>query len=544
MFGIATFGEVGFSARPDVKTALVGRATFLPGYKRIKTDLVGRARLRTNVDNRIFAATDDFTSRPTDAVAGRLFAGTVRQPLRFTRSIVGAGDFSSLTLGLGEAILSNASGEYDRLIGTHALDGRALRIKLGGADDAYDSFGTIFDGQSTGYRVDGREFIVDLRDNAYRLEVPASPNTYAGTGGIEGREELKGRRKPRAFGKLLNVTPASLSPASTSLYQVNDGPVQAITAVYVRGVAMTLQADYATPEALIAADVDGGKYGTCLAAGIFAVTANSGERGMVTADVEGDATGGVYVSTTADILRRLVEGTAGVTAFDEASLVALNTAYPDAIGYYVGPGEDIWISAIVERLMGALGGWGGFRRNGRFEVGVLRAPIGTSIARFTDIVIVDIDRDALPDSIEPPAWRYRMAYGRNWTVQDEDALAGSVQEDEARVAFLAEPYRIADPAEDPRIKINHPLAQDPAVLEGFFAEAAPAAAEALRRLRFFRSARSLYRMTLKTQPYRLDLGSEIHVTYPRWDLKAGKSLRVVEIDEDAENNMTEIRAFG
>ena len=65
--------------------------------------------------------------------------------------------------------------------------------------------------------------------------------------------------------------------------------------------------DYPTLAALVAAQVAGsitmGMYATCLAVGKFALSGNAGTA--ITCDVQGDATGGVYVDTIAGILQRV-----------------------------------------------------------------------------------------------------------------------------------------------------------------------------------------------------------------------------------------------
>ncbi|KTR07480.1 hypothetical protein NS365_04120 [Aureimonas ureilytica] len=542
MLGIAPIGSLPLSTLPEPSARLEGRAAFTPGYKAVSAALIGSARLVVNADNRLFAATEDFISRTSDRIPSRLFAGTVRQALRFTRSLLGGGAFSAYTVGLGEMILNNASGEYDHLIGTHAVDGRRVTVKLGGAGDAYDSFGVIFDGQSTGWHVDDAELIVDLRDFGYQMEVPASPNTYAGTGGVEGGTDLKGKRKPLALGTVSNVTPADLTATTSLVFQVHDGPVAAIPAVYVRAAKLALDADYPTLAALLAAAIPQGRYATCLALGLFRLRfLLDDDRGMVTADVLGAAPRGAHLSHTAEIVRHLAEATAKVSRINAASFARVAALQPAPVGLYVEPGSEVTVAELCARLMRGIGGWVGFRRAGDLEVGILTAPSGDPKASFGDVEIIRINRETLPDAIDPPAWRYRIGYALNWTVQDGDRLADGITDE--RRAWLREAWRIAEASSD-RVKVNHPLAQDPPMAEAYFRDEADARAEARRWLNLYRSSRSLYRATLKTQPFGLDLGDVIRLTYPRWDLADGKALRIVSLDEDTENNVVEVVAYG
>ncbi|WP_099866074.1 hypothetical protein [Pararhizobium haloflavum] len=543
MLGHEPIAGVPNAAVSEWRAHLVGRATVDAFRVRFEPlELMGSATLSSGMDNKLYAATTDYISRPTDRIANRLFIGTVRKAIRFQRSIVGAGDFLSYTFGLGEMELINAEQDYDYLIREYAIDGRRVTVKLGDANGPYDAFGTIFDGTATGWHVDEDSLFVDLRDFGYQLEVPAQPNTYGGEGDTDGGENIKGKRKPRAFGYCRNVTPAFLEPQKL-LYQVNDGPVEEIVAVYARGVSLTKGVDHATVAQLLSADVVEGRFDTCEAVdGLFRISfANDAEKGAITCDVRGDKSGGVYVETADQIVRRLATETAEVERLQENAFTRVAAMQPAPVNLYIGPDDDIDVADACRAVMSSIGGWVGFRRNGYLEIGVLQAPEdGSPIASYDRIEIIEIIRQRLPDNIDPPPWRRRVGYARNWTLQDGD-LAGSVTDE--RRAFLKEEYRVAE-AKDDRIKTNHPQAQDPDLLEAAFDEEADALDEAQRLLVLWRRTRSLYSIRLKTQPFLLNLGDVIRITYPRWDLGAGKLLRVVSLDEDSEDNIVEVEAFG
>lgn len=95
------------------------------------------------------------------------------------------------------------------------------------------------------------------------------------------------------------------------------------------------------------------------------------------------------------------------------------------------------------------------------------------------------------------------------------------------------------------IRTNHPRAQDPAPVEGYFRDEADAKAEADRRLALFGSeTRSLYRIVIKAHPFIHEIGETIRVIYPRWDLAAGRDLVIVALTEDTDDNHVELRAWG
>jgi hypothetical protein len=176
--------------------------------------------------------------------------------------------------------------------------------------------------------------------------------------------------------------------------------------------------------------------------------------------------------------------------------------------------------------MGGIGGWGGHKLDGTFEVRIFEAPSGTSVASFTrgDMLGGDIKREPLPSKYQPPAYRWRVPYQRNWTVQTSD-LAGSVSA--TRRAFLSQDVRLAE-ASSATIQTDHPFAQDRDPVASYFKNQADAAAEAARLIDLFKTTRAIYRMTVPRRALRRDVGDEITVTHPRFDLSQGRAMIVLE----------------
>jgi hypothetical protein len=166
--------------------------------------------------------------------------------------------------------------------------------------------------------------------------------------------------------------------------------------------------------------------------------------------------------------------------------------------------------------------------------------IGVPSALYDRTSIINITRERLPNSLTPPPWRQRVGYQRAWTTQTD--LAGSVST--TRKTFLAEQVRLAE-ASDITIKSDHPFAKDPAPVQSFFANESDAQDEADRRLALYGASNiALYRVQLDQRVLRRNLGEIVKVTYPRWDLSAGKLMTIVEINEDVANKKFEIVAYG
>jgi hypothetical protein len=314
---------------------------------------------------------------------------------------------------------------------------------------------------------------------------------------------------------------------SLLIYQVNDGPVQDIPIVYDRGIPLTTGSNYATYALLAAAVVSAGTYATCLAQGFFRLGAAS--SGTITADVKGDNDSS-YVETSADIVRRILGTKTSLvdpTDFDVGTFTSTNTAQPAVIGYWADVENSLTVADVCADIMSGIGGWLGFTRTGKIYTAIFTAPSGSPVDSFgIGDVIGSVKRERLPDSIMPAVWRWRVAYQRSWTTQDD--LAGGVTA--ARKSFVADQFRLAEAAST-AIKVDHPLAIDAQPIESFFATKVAAQAEATRLLALYGTTRKLYRIPLGRRALLLKLGNVISITFPRWDLSVGRLVTVLEINE-------------
>lgn len=525
-FGDHAFGDAPFGATPKASIFLSGSGT-----------------LRFGSDFAIYVATAEFITQASDTPAQQPFAGTLDQPLHFSASILGGSLIGQYTAGQGELILTNADATYDFLLQQYAIDGRAITVRLGVLGQPYASAPIIFRGTASDWSVDESTLQIQIEDQSYKLLIPFQTNLYAGSGGSEGGADLAKKRKPRVLGPNLNVQPPLIDPAFRT-YQVNDGPVSDIPAVYDRGSALTKDADYATYAALVAATIPAGSYATCFAQAFFRL--QSAAVGTVTADVNGDKTGGTYVTATGDIVRRII--TLASVMNDPADLylpsfTALALSQPAPVGYWADENDTSTVADVLGRLMGGIGGWAGFRRSGKLDVQVFTLPAGIPLARWSknNGDVINISRDKLPSGLSPPPWRQRVAYQRIGVTQND--LAGSISD--ARKAFLAQPFRVAE-ASSATVKADHPFANDTNVVDAYFANQSDAQTEATRRLTMYRSTRSIYRLTVPVSsgPMDRDIGDTILVTFPRFDLTTGRLLRIVAMTDNAQADTVEVVGYG
>lgn len=526
-FGDHPFGHLPFAGVPDISATV--QATF---------------GVVATSDYRVYVGTREEFTAAGDLPPRQPIEGTLAN-LTFKRSIIGgAGIFGPVLEGSGEITINNTDARYDIFPQQYAVDGRAIVAKIGGVSTLYRNRLVVLNGTASDLIVDDDTLRISAEDKGYRLEVPLQTSLYGGAGGADGGSDLAGKRKPRAFGYPRNCE-CPLVSANDLIYQVNDGPVNDIPAVYDRAVALTQGADYASYAALAAASISAGQYATCLAEGFFRL--ESQPDGTVTADIEGDATDSTFVSTTADVVRRILNLASDLSdpaEIYEPAFTAFAAVQSAAIGYWADHNDNSSVADALARLLRGVTGWWGFTRQGKFGIWVFSAPVGPPVWSFRDDrESIRITRDRVPESLSPPPWRFRVAYARNETVQTD--LDGSNVSAERR-AFCAEPFRLAtsDATLGASIKSDHPFAQDPAPIESYFVNQSDAQTEADRLQTLFRASRALYRVTLGLQPYNLDVGDVIELQRNRYDLAAGRMMRVGEVSENMQTRECEVVAYG
>lgn len=482
---------------------------------------------------------------PTDILPNQPFRD-VLQSFQFTRSIM-QGDIGQFTTGTGSIVISNADANYDFLPASYAIDGRAITVKIGDRNVSYDQWFPLARVTAKTWRITTSSIEVPLVDYSYKLEVPMQPNTYGGTGAADGTADIAGKRKSLVLGYCPNIPLLQVVPGLL-IYQAHDGSLQSVDAVYDKASALTYSGtDVASYAALAALAVSASQYSTCKALGLIKL--GSIPAGTVTADVHGE-NGSGYIEKTADIVQWAVLHRTTLVAGDlfASSFTALNASQPAPIGYFIGPDDNITVAAFVANVMSGVGGWGGHRLDGSFEVRRFEAPSGTPVQSFTraDMVGQDIQREPLPDAYDPPRSRWRVPYARNWTVQTTDIAAGVSA---ARRGFLAEQDRLAQTV-SATILLDHPFAQDRDPVTGYFQNQSDAAAEAARLPALFKTTRAIYRFPAPRRALRLDLGDVIQVTHPRFDLSQGRLMTIVEIKVNVQMSegrgldTVEIAAYG
>lgn len=513
-------------------------------------------QLYASVDT-VNTAVIPFITLPADTLPSQQFTGKLLKGLEFHVSIVDGSDIGrKMSSGVGEMQLDNSDRGFDTIYQNNTIDGRRVLIKYGQitipglVPSSFDTYPTLLDGIAEDWFLDASQLRVTIRDNGFKMDVPASASAYGGTGTTDGDAALAGKRKPLSYGPVNNATPVQIN-ATNLVYQVHDGSVNAIPAVYDTAYALSgPDADYASYAALIAATITNGHYATCKALGLFRL--GSTPFGLVTCDVQGDNGGtGGYVTDATSIVRRIIAVAAPlVDLVDEGSFLALTAAQGAVVAYFLGLDENKTVRQAADDLLGSIGAAGGFRREGVFEVIRFVAPTGSAVDSYTadDIVDGTLERPELPSAYNPPPKRQRVTYSRIWTVQTDVSAGVS----DARKQLLKTEFTVASHSNTTlaaTITAAHLLAQDPDPIDGYFSLSADAVAEADRQLTLKGGAvRALYSFTLKSKGLTRKIGDVVSLTFAPagvvwFDLNA-KLLTVVGRVDNTTDGTVQITAFG
>jgi hypothetical protein len=498
----------------------------------------------------LYAATVPFITRETDVPANQPFSGTLEASLRIDRSIIQSDGFGGFSENISELSLINADAEYDSIADQVSLNGQQIRVSIGVMEgdgitvSPFAEFEYVANLIAERFVISRQRLTIELRDPGLHLTTETvQQSIYDGTGGLNGGETLQGKRRPFADGIIFNASPALVIPAEL-LYQFNDGAVSNITDVRDSGLALTFLADYANVASLRAdaANIPPGFYGTCLAGGYFAL--GGSPVGVVTCDIVGLRT------TTADIIENVALISAGLTAseLNGGSFATVNADQPAEVGYYLDANSNETCAQMFSNLMHGIGGWHGMTPLGQLTLGIFTAPESIESTADYDSMggdLVDIDRTALPQGLDPPPHRRRVIYARNYTVMTD--LAGAVSENDPEFATqLRAPFQTAvtSDADSEMVLVNYPDAPDTNPVEAYFAYVEDAQVEADRLMDLYSQGRNAYRMTLTSALFLHEIGDVITVTDDRFGLETGRSLRLVALSDDVASMSTEAVAFG
>ena len=436
--------------------------------------------------------------------------------------------------------LSNGDGELDALRDLEWYR-RDVSVYLGGRNFDFSDFQLVVVGVVESLRWTSGRIAFNLTDRLGALNTPFQETLYAGTGGDEGGDDIKGTPKPRALGSPKNVTPVLVERAE-NVFQFNDRASNAVIDVFDQAVSISPANSGANDITdLGIADVRdwtpvAGQYITDLEKGLIRTGAEP--AGTLTADVEGDLDGTIFLQSTADVVRWIVAGSPDAPLvdpddLDAASFADVNLRQGGDISLY-SVDAGVTIEQLAARLMAAAGGYLTVTQAGKLKVDILRFKTPSNSIPFEDVI--ELERSDPPRAF----WRRKLSYDKAWTVQPQDDIDESAATD-ARKNFVQQEFRF-ETDEDLDVKEELLESRD-GEAETFFDSSAVASAEATRQLNLLGTRRDLYNMRLRGWAWRLEAGQTITVTHPDMRVTTGQDLIIGRVAETG-GGTTEVTCWG
>lgn len=473
-----------------------------------------------------------FITKPSDTPSNQSYSPLAQNPFQFDVSVLNADGFNSGAGSFGAIRLANGDGALESLT-DYFWVGRRVNIYVGSPDFTRDQFVSMFNGLCAGIEYNEDEIIINIQSRERILETEFAPTLYLGTGGLEGGADLQGSIKPIVYGECYRVSPVLVDPVNL-VYQVHDGSVQEIMAVYDRGVLLTNHGDYAD---ITAQSAPAGQYITQLSGGFIKLGSNN--DGVITVDVKGDNQGG-YVSKPAEVIARFLKTRLGQSSFtdsdiDLGSFNALDDELNADIGVYVR--SNTTAKRFIDDILNPLQCYSVFNRDGQIALGVGKVP-QISVLTLTENDI--IDGELRVDEVSNPTWEVTMGYRRAWTVQGANDIATAASNDYK--TFGLEEYRkVVLREQNVRTKSINAGSKE---LNSLLVNESDAITQGQRVQSLFNVKRKVYKITVRDLLFRVFIGDTLTLQLNRFGLENGKQFLVMGISEDGETGLTELEVWG
>jgi len=244
-----------------------------------------------------------------------------------------------------------------------------------------------------------------------------------------------------------------------------------------------------------------------------------------------------YLSKPGEICEYLASVIAEVPSVDAASVTAVDAAVGYELGIYIDRQRNVL--NVVSEIMESVNGFPTFTRADEFAVGVVTDPsLGTALETFDSTNILSIQKKATVR----PSRQIFINYARAWRVQNLNQVAAAVSD--AVREFIIQQYRTAPSTNNPiDITTVYPLA-DEERYDTLIAGAADAATEADRLQTLFGVQRKVFTVSVKTQPFRLNLGDVVNIEDTRFSLTPARNYAIIGLDEDSLSGVITMTLWG
>lgn len=436
------------------------------------------------------------------------------------------------TASYGSIRIINLNGTYDVFTLARNSDSRPVKIKIGQklydatrgiyVDPSYKDLQPVFSGSAQSWLLSEDAVEVPLKDATYLLDKPIQTRFYKGTGADEGGPELTGQPKPMTRGgttadPIRNV-PFKLVDTINNIWQWTDG-LGTVVALYENNAPVFSR--HSDTGNLYLGITPPGYYRTCNAKGLIQLGSTS--VGVITGDVCG-ASNGVFLPTAAALAQSVLLNDIQLPAatLNIASFMYADIAYPYVAGFFLDSSSAASTTGlqIIAQLLASIGGRLLTSRGGSIGVFVLpRTDLGARPSvRLDKSNIVSVAPIALPTTLDPPPYRWQVAYITNYTVQ---ATGFNPTIGDGRKQFIANQFRYAE-WYSPEIKANWAKPNDPPPISTYLLRLKDAQVLADSLGDQWRTRPAYYQITVPIGfAAGLDIGKFVWIDWPLGLLKGG-----------------------
>lgn len=477
------------------------------------------------------------------------YDGRIQQPANVKRTCFEDGKTAGRTqISYGDMVLLNNDGALDDLL-NYSFSGRKITIRLGVVkpnSNRTPTWTNVISGVMEQAQFSWQKITIRVRDRQQDLAKPIQQTRYGGTNalpnGLDGvATDIAGRPKPMVFGQVFNVTMPCVN-TTRLIFQLHHGSaLTSVDGVYDRGAPLTAGAAYTSQTDMETNTPITGQYRVWNSAAGTYIRVATNPSGPLTAD----ATQGFSVGNrTAGQLWITILYFMGINTnyVEFADVTALDTLVSYPVGVFVPHDRDVTALELLDEICNSVGAWYGIDSNGKFRIGRIDVPIGTSVGAITATEIIKIERIASRDKgVGIPAWKIKLGYQRIYTLQND--LTNTVTA--VRKSYLAQEYRRIEASNSAVLTAN--LTSPEIEFKTNLVLAADATAEAARRLAIYKTQRNVYEVTVRvdeTLAGFLDLGKIITLQIDRYGMSAGKKFLIIGIRANMRGYVFDLTLWG
>lgn len=484
-----------------------------------------------------YYSTDGFSTKPTDTPSNTFISGRLRNPGFIQRSLF-SGSFllGAVKPSWGEIILNNGDGQLDAWM-NYGVSGGKVIVRRGTTDSAYPSgYTTVYIAYSQHIVADFTEIRVRIRDRLIELDKPVVPESFAGTGGLEGDDGIASKKKQLVSGSPSYIPPILMS-ASDQIYFVQQngtGGLSSSFKVYEGGIEITRSTDYADSASLLSSAPSPGQ--------VKFWFGNSGDTGPVYFRL-----GSVPIYE----LRVLAVGYAPTgAAWQSSNIIAragISATVISAGGIGAQFGEvliddDRTYLESMSDVAQAAAGFFGFTRLDEFIHGSLTSPSTTALKTFTEHNAYNYRREPI-DGMDAPIYSLNFSNGKTYPATTATG-ASATQKD----YWSRNPWWYTSSYTDSSIKTANPgaITYEMQVQARYATSSFGFNSMRTNFMNLFGVRRQFYMFNCPITDENLDL--ELHDTIelklPRFGLSSGKKFRIINQRIDCSTNTITYGVWG